>query len=110
MASFGSSLLTLFETLLKVVGILLIFYGGVLAAGEIILYEVRKKPYSYAHIRRMFTDRILFGLEFLIAADVMVTVREPELGEILLLGAIVVIRSVLGYFLTKEMSEYHFKQ
>lgn len=96
--------------MLTVVGVLLIFYAGAVAAGEIFLHEIRRKSYSYSHIRRMFTDRILFGLEFLIAADIFLTVKRPTPRDILLLGAIVVIRAVLGYFLTKEMKEYHFQQ
>ncbi|MDW7731178.1 MAG: DUF1622 domain-containing protein [Methanolobus sp.] len=103
------SLLTLFETILTIVGALLIFYGGVIAAGEILLHEFRKKPYTYAYIRKMFTDRILFGLEFLIAADIFLTIKNPSVRDILLLGAIVIIRAILGYFLTREMQEYHFK-
>jgi len=44
---------------------------------EIILCEVWKKPYSYQQIRKELTDKIVFGLEFFIVADVLETARNP---------------------------------
>jgi uncharacterized membrane protein len=48
----------------------------------------------------------VFGLEFFIAADVLKTVITPTQQEVLLLGAVVVIRTILGYFLSKESKEF----
>ena len=70
--------------------------------------EVFKKPYTYEQIRREFTNKILFGLELLIVCDVLITVRKPTANDLILVGAIVVIRTVLGYFLSKEVKEYQF--
>lgn len=103
------TVLTLFELFLTAVGLLLIIYGGIIAAGKLILHEFHRKSYSYARIRRQFTDKILFGLEFLIAADVILTVKKPTAEDLLFLSAIVVVRTILGYFLSKEVEEYHFE-
>ncbi len=70
------------------------------------MIEALKKPYSYQQVRKELTNKIVFGLEFFIAADVLETVRNPSHEELLLLGTVVVIRTVLGYFLSKEVSEY----
>ena len=47
---------------------------------------------------------LLLGLEFLIAADIIRTVVEPTLEELAILGGIVAIRTVLGFFLHREIS------
>ncbi|MDK2911637.1 MAG: hypothetical protein PWR29_594 [Methanolobus sp.] len=104
----GSLALGIFQLFFIIVGLAMIIYGGIVATIEIIFHEVRKKNNTYAHIRHQFTDKILFGLEFLIAADVIRTIRDPTPEEILTLGAIVLIRTVMGYFLSKEVQEYSF--
>jgi uncharacterized membrane protein len=106
----GSAALGIFELFILMVGLAMIIYGGIVATIEIIFHEVRKRSYTYAHIRHQFTDKILFGLEFLIAADIMRTVRNPTPEEILTLGAIVLIRTTMAYFLSKEVQEYSFDE
>ena len=49
---------------------------------------------------------LLLGLEFLIAADIIRTIIKPTLEELAILGSIVVIRIVIGYFLGKEIEQY----
>ena len=54
----------------------------------------------------MFTNRILFGLEFFIVSDLVRTFADPALEEIFRLGAIVAIRVVPAYFLEREAKEF----
>ncbi|MDD2340963.1 MAG: DUF1622 domain-containing protein [Methanosarcina sp.] len=70
--------------------------------------EAFKKLYKYEDIRKEFTNKILFGLELLIVGDILGTIRNPTVNDLMLVGTIVVIRTVLGYFLSKEAKEYHF--
>jgi uncharacterized membrane protein len=90
----------------SVVGAVLIGYGGIVAAVKVLLREVFKRPFSYNLIRRELTSKIVFGLEFFIASDVLTTLIAPSREEILLLAVVVVIRTVLGYFLARETEEY----
>ena len=46
---------------------------------------------------------LLLGLEFLIAADIMRTIAQPSLEQVAVLAIIVAIRTVLSFFLTREM-------
>lgn len=62
-------------------------------------------PASRLLLRQQLGTSLLVGLEFLIAADVIRTVLQPTLQEIAVLGGIVAVRTVIGYFLHKEMSE-----
>jgi uncharacterized membrane protein len=47
---------------------------------------------------------ILFSLEFLVAADIIKTLADPSLQEVLILGAVVLLRTFIAYFLGKEVS------
>jgi len=46
---------------------------------------------------------ILLGLEILISADIINSILNPTMHDILRLAAIVIIRTVISYFLNKEM-------
>ncbi len=87
-------------------GSLLIIYGGLQAILGIVFCEILKKSYSYQQMRKELTDKIVFGLEFFIAADVLETTKHPTQEKLIVLGTIVLIRTVLGYFLSKEALEY----
>lgn len=95
-----------FSLFFGLVGAVLIIYGGVRSTIEILLLEFRQKKYSYTQVRRELTNKLVFGLEFFIAADVLTTLVTPSTEDILLLGATVAIRVVLGYFLSKEVRDY----
>jgi uncharacterized membrane protein len=47
---------------------------------------------------------LALGLEFTIASDILRTVVSPTRQEIMNLGAIVLLRSLLNYFLEMEIS------
>ena len=54
-------------------------------------------------LRREFGSYLLLALEFLIAADVVSSISKPTLIEMALLGSIVVIRTVISFFLNREL-------
>jgi len=95
-----------FAFLFGVVAAFLIIYGGIRATVKVLLREIWKKEISYNLIRREFTSKIVFGLEFFIAADVLTTLIAPSQEELILLAVVVVIRTILGYFLARETEEF----
>ncbi|MGM0771679.1 MAG: DUF1622 domain-containing protein [Halobacteriota archaeon] len=84
----------------------LITYGGLRSTYKVIMLEILKKSYKYEIIRRELSDKIIFGLEFYIAADVIENVLAPTTEELIILRVIVGIRAILGYFPGKEAKEY----
>ncbi|MGC9434864.1 MAG: DUF1622 domain-containing protein [Methanomicrobiales archaeon] len=92
--------------ILEICGAVLVMYGGVYAALGVIQREVLKRPITYQTLRWDFTTKIVFGLEFLIAADIINTILSPTIEELVVLGAVVIIRTVLGYFLEKETRKF----
>jgi len=98
--------LLVFELLFEAVGTAIIIYGGLKATFQLFLREVLKRPYNLEKVRKELTKKVLFGLEFYIVVAILGTLRDPSSQELLLLGGVVLIRTVLGYFLSKEIKEY----
>lgn len=90
--------------------IAVILWGVLLGLVEVVRYElrrIRKKAQldSLKQVRHVVGSYLLLGLEFLIAADIIRTIIQPSLEDLAILGSIVVIRTVIGYFLGREMAE-----
>jgi uncharacterized membrane protein len=101
-----AGIINAFALAFTVIGSALVIYGGVLAIVELVLFGLHRKETSKSKIKRKFTGFIIFGLEFFIAGDVLTTVLNPTVEDLSILGAVVVIRVVLAYFLEKETKEY----
>ncbi len=97
-----TDIIRMFTYFFGIVGAAVIIFGGIGATVNIILLEVRKKLITYNEIRADLTGKIVFGLDFFIAGDVLTTVLNPSMSDLLALGAVVIIRTILGYFLSKE--------
>jgi uncharacterized membrane protein len=54
-------------------------------------------------LRHLLGYYLLLGLEFLIAADIIDTLMKPTPQDLLVLGAIIVIRTVISYSLNTEL-------
>jgi uncharacterized membrane protein len=81
---------------------------AVLRAIGLYLYQLLTNmdaQFSYTESIRLRLGRVLaLGLEFTIASDILRTVVSPTRQEIMNLGAIVLLRSLLNYFLEMEIS------
>ena len=90
---------------------LIIVYGVILGSVELIRTEFgsfrrdAETAHRFEKIRYDIGFHLLLGLEFLIAADVIRTIIRPTLEELAILGGIVVIRTVISYFLGKEIGQ-----
>ena len=94
-----------------IIAIAIIIWGVILG-----FFEVSKNEYfrfrfkdtkiiTLHHIRLTVGSYLLLGLEFLIAADIIRTIVEPTLEELAILGGIVIIRTIISYFLGKELGD-----
>lgn len=94
-----------FAIFLDIVGVLLIVYGSLLAFFGLINIELRhpKKFHSYEHEKRILIQKLIFGLDFFVSADLLRLVAAPSITEVLTIGAIVAIRTVLSYSLSREI-------
>ena len=71
------------------------------AAGGAEVEEDRKR------LRHVLGYYLLLGLEFLIAADIIDTLMKPSVHDLIILGAIVVIRTIISYSLNAELKSQH---
>ncbi len=95
-----------------VVGIVIISWGALMACAEFLHIEYqrfrgvdigRKREFLRHHLG----SYILIGLEFMIASDIVSTIIRPEIKGLIVLGSIVVIRTIISYSLNKELKDYH---
>ena len=61
------------------------------------------RKYSNSEIRLYLGRYLALGLEFQLGADILSTAVTPTFEDVQLLAAIVVIRTALNYFLSKEL-------
>lgn len=54
-------------------------------------------------LRHLLGYHLLLGLEFLIAADIIDTLMKPRLEDLVVLGAIVLIRTIISFSLNAEL-------
>lgn len=87
----------------EAIGATVVGYGVLAAAVMFVLTLLGIKDYSNTELRLFLGRYLALGLEFQIGADILSTAVAPTFEDVLLLGAIVVIRTVLNYFLSKEL-------
>jgi len=96
---------------ISIIGIIIISWG-VLVVGVQFLYteyilfkkdQDQKKDLNF--LRRNLSLYILLGLEFMVAGDIIHTVLRPSKQDLIILGSIVAIRTVISYFLNKELTD-----
>ncbi len=101
------------ENISYIVGIsavAIILWGVFLGGFELLRYEsfrlkARPTRRSLNEIRHIVASYLLLGLEFLIAGDIIGTIAAPSLEEVALLGGLVLIRTVISFFLGREIRE-----
>lgn len=103
--------LTYISYIIGSIASLIIIWGVIVAVKGFITNEVKKDIHGEdaqrerRDIRQKLGGHLLLGLEVLIAADIIETIANPSLDEVLRLGSIVIIRTFISYFLDKELKE-----
>jgi len=89
------------------IGVLVILYGVARGTVKLIKTELAGSQTRDRNTLRMDLGYyLLLGLEFLVAADVIETLLAPNLEHVLVLGAIVVIRTVISFSLNWELKQH----
>lgn len=97
-------------TLINLFGIMIVFWGFVVAAIAFIRMKLHRHAIVYFlkeanEIRAVLGTYILFGLEFMIAGDIIHTFLKPSQEDLIILATIVAIRTVISYFLGREVDQ-----
>src|SRR5918996_1187825 len=91
-----------------VLGVLVIVLGVVggwirFASSEFRAVRGANVDEARKHLRHVLAYYLLLGLEFLIAADIIDTLIKPNVQDLIVLGAIVLIRTIIGFSLNSEL-------
>jgi len=97
-ASFGISVLGVLVIVFGVFGGVVRFLRSELSAAHGVDVEPERRK-----LRQVLGYYLLLGLEILIAADIIDTLMKPEPRELITLGAIVAIRTVISFSLNAEL-------
>lgn len=109
--------MALFETTLDIIvkvldgfSIIVLLWGVISAGKNFILARIINKTKmdvikENTIIKNSLGSYILLSLEILIAADIIKTILNPDLNDILILASVVVIRTVISFFLNKEIKD-----
>lgn len=82
------------------------FFIGFAKFLHIEFFRSNTRYMQYQELRRTVGIYIILGLEFMVVSDLLHTIQESrDYKSIIILGALVVIRTIISYFLGKEMKE-----
>jgi uncharacterized membrane protein len=87
----------------EAIGAAVIGYGVLATTLRYILTLIGVREDTNNEIRLYLGQYLVLGLEFQLGADILATAVAPTLDEVILLGAIATIRTVLNYFLSQEL-------
>jgi len=94
---------------IELISVVIIAWGVLLSLWRVIelcfkrYLEDMDLTYNWLKLRRSFGEIMLLGLQFLVAADIILTICNPDVKTVGLLAAIVIIRVVLSVSLAKEI-------
>jgi uncharacterized membrane protein len=91
-----------------VLGVLVIVFGVACGLARFIRAEIlalcgKEIEEDRKRLRHVLGYYLLLGLEFLIAADIIDTLIKPGMQDLIGLGAIVLIRTVISFSLNAEL-------
>jgi uncharacterized membrane protein len=93
-----------------IAGVVVMVWGTLVAIFNFLRFEYsvlikrdKVKPKAQTSLRQNLGAYILLSLEFMIAGDIIHTVLKPTQEALIVLGAVVIIRTIISYFLNKEL-------
>jgi uncharacterized membrane protein len=97
--------LTTIRTVIALLGVTIIVTSAFDSIAQFLKKLIKNKQNiaDTNRIRLELGHGIILGLEFIVAADVIESVIRPDYYEVGLLAVLVIIRTLLSYFLSKEL-------
>ena len=97
---------------ITLLGVLVILIGVLKSLFKFRRIEMAKasmenKALDLDRLRNDMGAYLLLGLEFSVAADIIFTVLEPSHESLITLGALIVIRTVISFFIGRERDDIH---
>lgn len=87
---------------ISLIGVFVIVLGAMRSIYQLCMMLVGK-DFTSNYIRWQFGESVILGLEFMVGADILGLLVEPDYYSLGLLAILVAIRTVLSYFLNMEL-------
>ncbi len=95
---------------LLVVALLTVWILAIVAISARDVFKGKKAAEIILDVRLSLGPLILLALEFLIVSDVLHSIASRTLEDLAIVGAVVVVRVVMAYFLDRELERLEEKQ
>ena len=99
---FFDTLLLYTKESISAIGVFVIILGAIRSVHQLMQFIINK-DFSINNIRLQFGHSVILGLEFMVAADIIGSLVQPDYYNLGLLGILVLIRTILSYFLNLEL-------
>lgn len=99
------NMVDLMVRLIEACGAVVIMIGAIVAIVKFAVTLARRNINQFSAVRLSLARFLVLGLEFQLAADVLRTAISPTFEEIGKLAAIATIRTLLNYFLNREIAQ-----
>jgi uncharacterized membrane protein len=84
-------------------GVGIICWGIILVLRDFLFDLLNDNAKPKRILRQKLGSYLILGLEFFIAADIIRTISRPDWNDIGMLAAIIVLRTILSFFLGMEL-------
>ncbi len=101
---FTDAMLQNIKDVIDAVGVAVICLGLVRSVYQFFMFIVYSK-FSSDYIRLQFGESVILGLEFMVGADIIGSLIAPDYYNLGMLAIIVAVRTVLSYFLSRELHD-----
>ena len=106
---FFNEALLLIRECIAALGVVVIVMGAIKSTYQLVMMLLQNR-YDDNYIRLQFGNSVILGLEFMVAADILGSLVAPDYYNLGMLAIIVAIRTVLSFFLSRELSALTPKQ
>ncbi len=84
------------------IGVAVIVIGALRSLAQLFTFLMHQK-FDPNYIRLQFGNSVILGLEFMVGADIVGSLVQPDYYNLGLLAILVLIRTILSYFLNLEL-------
>lgn len=99
---FFDQMLLYIREFIAAIGVIVITAAALRSAYQLLIFLLHKKI-ALNTVRLQFGNSVLLGLEFMVGADIVGSMVQPNYYNLGLLAILVLVRTVLSYFLDKEL-------
>lgn len=100
---FSDEILLYIKDIIALIGVVVIAVGALRSLYQMAMLIFYKK-FSANYIRLQFGNSVILGLEFMVGGDIIGSLVKPDYYNLGLLAIIVIIRTILSYFLNLELA------